>query len=388
MIPSLDRRSLAEARRIVVKVGTRLLCGSKGHLNLNRMESLVQDLSALWKDGRDVILVSSGAIGAGVGRLGLSRKPHTIPEKQAAAAVGQGVLMQHYETLFAPEGIIVAQVLLTADDITCRERYLNARHTLYSLLCYRTIPIVNENDTVAVEEIRFGDNDTLAALVACLVDADLLVLLTDLSGFYTADPHRDRSAQLISEIEEITPEIEAVAGGRGSALATGGMETKLQAAKITMQAGIPLVITSGMQQGSLAAVLKGERVGTLFVPREDRMQARKRWIAFGSPVQGKIIIDEGAVRAILKKGKSLLPGGITAVEGEFEAGNVVSLVGHCGEEIARGISNYPSRAISLIMGRKSKEIKSILGYHDYDEVVHRDNLAIMLQNGVSTEGGR
>lgn len=384
MIPSLDRTAFAEARRIVVKVGTRLLCGSKGQLNLKRMEGLVQELSALWKDGRDVILVSSGAIGAGVGKLGLSRKPRTIPEKQAAAAVGQGILMQHYETLFAPQGIIVAQVLLTGEDITCRERYLNARHTLHSLLCYRTVPIVNENDTVAVEEIRFGDNDTLAALVACLVDADLLVLLTDLDGFYTADPHRDRSAQLIPEIEEITPEIEAVAGGRGSALATGGMETKLQAAKITMQAGIPLVITSGMQQGNLAAILNGEQVGTLFVPREDRMQARKRWIAFGSPLRGKIVIDRGAVRAILKKGKSLLPGGITAVEGEFEAGNVVSLVEPCGQEIARGISNYPSSAISLIMGRKSKEIKSILGYHDYDEVVHRDNLTIILQNGVST----
>jgi len=378
---AFQRAKIKQARRIVVKVGTKILCGNKGQIDLQRMESLVDDLAALWDEGRDVILVSSGAIGAGVGRLGLTRRPRTIPEKQAAAAVGQGILMQHYESFFSPRGITVAQVLLTREDINHRERYLNARHTLQTLMRYRVVPIVNENDTVAVEEIRFGDNDTLAALVACLVDADLLVLLTDLDGYYTEDPRHHEGAQLITEIAEITPEIEASAGGRGSDLATGGMETKIQSAKIAMQAGIPLVIASGMEKGTLAAVLRGESVGTLFVPQEDRMQARKLWIAYGSPVQGKVVVDEGAATALLKRGKSLLPSGVVSAEGTFSAGNVISIVDPSGREIARGITNYNSDALQLIKGHKSREIKEILGYHDYDEIVHRDNLTLVINGG-------
>ncbi|HHW28349.1 MAG TPA: glutamate 5-kinase [Syntrophomonadaceae bacterium] len=376
-----QRAKIKQARRIVVKVGTKILCGNKGQINLQRMESLVEDLAALWDEGRDVILVSSGAIGAGVGRLGLARRPRTIPEKQAAAAVGQGILMQHYESFFSPRGITVAQVLLTREDINHRERYLNARHTLQTLMRFRALPIVNENDTVAVEEIRFGDNDTLAALVACLVDADLLVLLTDLDGYYTVDPRRHEDAQLITEITEITPEIETSAGGCGSDLATGGMETKIQAAKIVMQAGIPLVIASGMKKGTLAAILQGESIGTLFVPQEDRMQARKLWIAFGSPVQGRVVVDEGAAAALLKKGKSLLPSGVVSAEGTFSAGNVISIVDPAGREIARGISNYNSAALQLIKGHNSREIREILGYHDYDEIVHRDNLTLVINGG-------
>lgn len=373
---SQARQALTQARRLVVKVGTSSLCGPRGALHLKRVESLVDDLSFLWKQGKELILVSSGAIGAGVGRLGLARKPSTIPEKQAAAAVGQGILMQHYETAFAPRGIVVAQVLLTREDINNRVRYLNARHTLQALLRFRVLPIVNENDTVAVEEIRFGDNDNLAALVACLVDADLLVLLTDQDGFYTADPKKGSGGRLLAEIPEITREIEELAGGRGSALGTGGMETKLQAARIATGAGIPMVIASGLKPGVLPGLAAGQPVGTLFLPREDRMQARKRWIAFGSPVLGRLWVDQGAAGAILKKGKSLLPGGITAVEGNFEAGSVVSVIDPLGKEIARGISNYPAGAVELIKGHKSQEIKAILGYKDYDEVIHRDNLTV------------
>lgn len=373
-----SRDSLAKSRRIVVKVGTRLLCGTRGQFNIKRMECLGRDLASLWTEGRQLVLVSSGAVGAGVGRLGLSRFPQTMPEKQAAAAVGQGVLMQQYETVFAPLGITVAQVLLTQEDLRERKRYLNARHTFHTLLRYRVIPIVNENDTVAVEEIRFGDNDTLAALVACLIDADLLILLTDMDGFYTADPRKSPDARLISEVSEITPEIEELAGGRGSVLATGGMETKLQAARIATGAGIPMVIASGMQEGILNAVIRGKEVGTLFLPREDRMQARKRWIAFNSPVQGKIYVDRGAASAISKRGKSLLPSGIIGVEGAFEMGNVVSVVDPDGKEIARGISNYSSADVELIKGRNTQEIKAILGYKDYDEVIHRDNLTVMV----------
>ncbi|HAA90767.1 MAG: Glutamate 5-kinase [Thermoanaerobacterales bacterium 50_218] len=371
------REELPKARRLVVKVGTKLLCGNTGQLDMKRMRALTHDLAEVWKHGREVVLVSSGAIGAGVGRLGLSRVPQTIPEKQAAAAVGQGILMHLYEKLFAQEGIVVAQVLLTREDITNRMRYLNARNTLETLFHYKVIPIVNENDTVAVEEIRFGDNDTLAALVACVVDADLLVLLTDMEGFFTRDPHKSGEGKLIHQIEEITPEIEALAGGKGSPLATGGMETKIQAAKITMEAGIPLIIASGLHEGTLLRILEGEEVGTLFVPRHDRMQARKRWIAFGSSVQGRIWIDEGAVVALLRNGKSLLPSGVTDVEGCFEKGAVVSVVDPSGREVARGITNYSADEIRLIKGKKTKEIREILGYKDYDEVIHRDNLTVM-----------
>ncbi len=368
---------MARAGRLVVKVGTKLLCGARGKLNLKRLEEFVGELARIWSEGRELVLVSSGAIGAGVARLGFTRVPQSLPEKQAAAAVGQGILMHLYETYFGKHGIIVAQILLTREDFKDRTRYLNARHTFQTLFRYRVVPIVNENDTVAVEEIRFGDNDTLAALVASLVDADLLVLLTDLEGFFTADPRKAGESSLIPEVTEITPELEACAGGKGSPLATGGMETKLQAAKIAVNSGIPMVIANGMYPGVLARLLKGERVGTLFVPREDRLQARKRWIAFGSPVQGKVFIDQGATEALLEKGKSLLPSGVVGLEGDFEAGNVVSIIDPRGREVARGIVNYSAAELALIKGRKTHEIAKILGHKDYDEVIHRDNLTVI-----------
>lgn len=378
--PVNNRHALSQTRRVVVKVGTRLLCGTKGQFNINRMESLVSDLAALCQE-RELVLVSSGAIGAGVGRLGLTRKPRTIPEKQAAAAVGQCLLMQQYDHLFSYQGLIVAQVLLTRYDIMDRERYLNARYTFETLLTQGVVPVVNENDTVAVEEIRFGENDNLAAHVACLVEADLVILLTDQDGFYDQIPGSDGKGKVIPEIAEITPEIESLAGGRGSALSTGGMVTKLQAARIAMTAGIPLVIANGLKVGAIQRVLNGDPEGTLFVPGTGRMQSRKHWIAFSSPVQGWIYIDQGAAGAVLNKGKSLLPSGILRVEGEFAAGTVVVVADQDGRELGRGISNYSSGAINLIKGHKSTEIRSIIGYHDYDEVIHRDNLTLLVAGG-------
>jgi glutamate 5-kinase len=378
--PVNSRLALSQARRVVVKVGTRLLCGTKGQFNLNRMKGLVSDLAWLRQE-RQLVLVSSGAIGAGVGRLGLARKPRTIPEKQAAAAVGQCLLMQQYDHLFSPRGLIVAQVLLTRYDIMDRERYLNARYTFETLLTQGVVPVVNENDTVAVEEIRFGENDNLAAHVACLVEADLVILLTDQDGFYNQIPSSGGTGQVIPEIAEITPEIEALAGGRGSALSTGGMVTKLQAARIAMTAGIPMVIANGLKAGTVRRVLNGEAVGTLFVPGTGRMQSRKHWIAFSSPVHGWIYVDQGAVGAILNKGTSLLPSGILRVEGEFAAGTVIGVADQNGLELGRGISNYSSGAINLIKGHKSAEISSLIGYHDYDEVIHRDNLTVLEVKG-------
>ena len=388
-LPVNSREALSQTRRVVVKLGTRLICGAKGQFNLSRMESLVADLAWLRQE-RQLVLVSSGAIGAGVGRLGLTRRPRTIPEKQAAAAVGQCILMQQYERFFSNQGVIIAQVLLTRHDIMDRERYLNACHTFDALLNQGVVPVVNENDTVAVEEIRFGDNDTLAAHVASLVGADLVILLTDEDGFYNQVPgypervgHPGKGGELIPEITEITPEIETLAGGHGSALSTGGMETKLQAARIAMAAGIPLVIASGMKAGTIQRVLGGEASGTLFVPGAGRMQSRKHWIAFSSPVQGWIYVDQGAASALLSRGKSLLPSGILRVEGEFGAGTVVGVADQAGRELGRGISNYSSGAVNLIKGHKSTEIRGIIGYHDYDEVIHRDNLVIVAGEPVS-----
>lgn len=367
----------SKAQRIVVKVGTSTLTHKTGKLNLLQLENIVRQLADLCNQGKQVILVTSGAVGAGVEKLGLSGKPKTMPEKQAAAAVGQGVLLHMYEKLFAEYGQVVGQVLLTREDLADRKRYLNARHTFLTLLEFGVLPIVNENDTVAVEEIKLGDNDTLSALVASLVDADLLILLTDTDGLYDGNPRTNPFAKLIPVIEEITPEIERLAGGAGSALGTGGMATKLQAAKIATNSGIPMVIAHGAKPGIIGDIISGHFRGTLFVPGE-RLQSRKRWIAFGSHIQGKLIVDAGAKKALLEDGSSLLPIGITAVEGDFEVGNVVSVVGPEGLEFARGIVNYASWEIEKIKGKNTNQISAILGYKDYDEVIHRDNLVIKL----------
>ncbi|WP_258360312.1 glutamate 5-kinase [Moorella sulfitireducens (nom. illeg.)] len=372
------REALQHACRLVVKVGTSTLTHKTGKLNLERMERVVRELVDQVNSGRQVVLVTSGAVGAGMGRLGLKEKPRTLPEKQAAAAVGQGLLMHMYEKLFSDYGLLVAQVLLTRDDLADRRRYLNSRHTLATLLNLGVVPIVNENDTVAVDEIRVGDNDTLSALVAGLVDADILILLTDTGGLFTSNPQDDENATLLTCVTEITPEIEALAGGAGSTWSTGGMATKIQAARLATSFGIPVVITSGLESGKISAVLRGEGVGTIFIPREHRTHTRKRWLAYGPAAQGRVQVDAGAARAICLNGKSLLPGGVVAVYGEFDQGAIISIIDPDGKEIARGMSNYPAGAIRRIQGRKTKEIVEILGYKDYDEIVHRDNMIVLV----------
>lgn len=367
---------LQKARRLVVKVGTSSLTYETGKLSLTRMEKLVRDLSDILNQGREVILVSSGAVGAGMGKLGLTRSPKTIPEKQAAAAVGQGVLMHIYEKFFAEYSQTVAQVLLTRADLVDRHRYLNARNALNTLLGMGVIPIVNENDTVATEGLKFGDNDTLSAMVAGLVDAEVLIILSDIDGLYTANPREDPRAVLLPVVEEITPEIESSAGGRGSTLAQGGMVTKIQAARIAASSGIFMLVANSEEPQAVRRILEGEPLGTLFLPAGRKLDARHRWIAYGSPVQGDLLVDQGAVEALTNRGKSLLPSGVIGVEGTFEAGYVVRVLAPDRQEIARGITNYSSGALEKIKGRRTSEILGVLGYKDFDEVIHRNNLTV------------
>jgi glutamate 5-kinase len=367
---------LAQAKRIVVKVGSSTLTCSTGKMDLNLINKLTCKLANAENQGKEVILVTSGAVGVGMAKLGMGKKPKSIPEKQAAAAVGQGILLHMYEKMFGEYGQTVAQILLTRDDISDRKRYLNARNTLHTLLGMGIIPIINENDTVAWEEIRFGDNDTLAALVAGLVDADLLIILSDIDGLYTGDPKGDPDAQLIPLIENITPEIEELAGGAGTHLGSGGMQTKIQAAKIAGNAGIPMVIAQGKEPAVLDDILEGREVGTLFLPKEYKLHHRKRWIAFGAELRGALYVDQGAERAIIQAGKSLLPIGVIGLEGNFEPGDIVSIQTADHKEFARGIVDYGVDNVKRIMGHQSHEIEGILGHKDYDYIVHRNNMVL------------
>jgi glutamate 5-kinase len=370
-------RDLTGARRIVVKVGSGLITEAGHGPAADLIARLAGELAALVEDGREVALVSSGAIVTGMARLGLAARPRTIPEKQAAAAVGQSALMWHYEQAFKPHGIRVGQVLLTGQDIADRSRYLNARNTLLALLGFGVLPIVNENDTVAVDEIKVGDNDNLAALVAHLIDADLLVLLTDVDGLYTGDPRRDPDARRLETVAALTDDIHRLVFDSATRVSVGGMGTKLQAAQKANASGIPMVIASGRQPGTLARVLAGEPVGTYFQPRDDRLAARKRWIAFAVPPQGRLVVDAGAKKALTERGKSLLPSGLTGVEGEFSAGAVVALAERHGPEFARGLVNYDAEELRKIRGANTREIERALGYKSFDEVIHRDNLVVL-----------
>jgi glutamate 5-kinase len=371
------RRALPKVKRLVVKVGSGLISAPGQGLLPDRIGALADELAALAKDGREVVVVSSGAIASGMARLGLTHRPRSIPEKQAAAAVGQSALMWHYEQAFARHGIRVAQVLLTQEDISARTRYLNARNTLQVLLRFRVVPVVNENDTVAVEEIKVGDNDNLAALVAHLVDADLLVILTDVDGLYTGDPRVDPEARRLDTVDAVTEEIERLVWDADGQVSVGGMSTKLEAARKVTSSGIPMVIASGRVPGTLRRVLRGEPLGTYFVPRGDRLAGRKRWIAFAVPPQGRLTVDAGARSALVERGKSLLPSGVVEVEGEFHAGEVVSLSAADGKEFARGLTNYDAAELRKIQGAKTKDLEERLGYKSFDEVIHRDNLVLL-----------
>ncbi len=372
---NIMRKGLAQSRRIVVKVGTSTLTHASGQLNLGRIERIVRELADLNNQEREVILVSSGAIGIGSTRMGFKKVPRTMPEKQALAAIGQGTLLHIYEKIFAEYGQTVAQVLLTREDIDDRIRYLNATSAVTALLNMKVIPIINENDTVAIEEIKFGDNDTLSAMVAGLIDADLLLILSDVDGLYDSDPRLNQEARLLGQVEEITDQMEENSHSRGSRFSSGGMLTKLKAARICMAAGVPMVIANSEVEDVIRKIVRGEEVGTLFVPREEKMHARKKWIAFASLSQGSILIDKGAETALVAKGKSLLPSGVLEVRGDFERGMVVAVLSAGSErEIARGMVNYSSQELQLVAGKKSSEIAKILGEKDYDEAIHRNNL--------------
>jgi len=371
------RRALSRIRRVVVKVGSGLVTTPGEGPSSEHIGRIAADLSALVNEGREVALVTSGAIATGVARLGLTARPRSIPEKQAAAAVGQSALMWEYEQAFKKHGIPVGQVLLTGQDISDRSRYLNARNTLLALLGFGVLPVINENDTVAVDEIKVGDNDNLAALVAHLIDADLLVLLTDVDGLYTGNPRQDPSARRLETVEAITDQIQRMVYDASARVSVGGMATKLQAGQKASASGIPMVIASGREAGLLPRLLKGEPIGTYFQPRDDRLAARKRWIAYAVPPQGRLAVDAGAKKALTERGKSLLPSGVVAVDGQFRAGEVVALTLGDEPEFARGLVSYDADEVRLILGAKTADIARRLGYEGVDEVVHRDNLVIL-----------
>ncbi len=373
--PSSDS-PLLTARRVVVKVGSALLVDQEaGRLNRSWLESLIEDLVRLRKRGQQLILVSSGAIALGRRQLGLARGVLRLEESQAAAAVGQIRLAHAYKELLEEQGITVAQVLLTLEDSERRRRFLNARATLEALLALGALPVINENDTVATAEIRYGDNDRLAARVAQMTSADCLVLLSDVEGLFTADPHMDAGAELIDRVMRVTPEIEAMAGRSASSVGSGGMATKILAAKIAVAAGCHMCIAAGHHRHPVRRIEEGARC-TWFVPGATPIAARKQWIAGTLRPAGAIAIDAGALRA-LQEGKSLLPAGVVRALGRFDRGDTVSVIGPDGAEIARGITAYSDTDAARIMGRRSSEIEGILGYRGRDEMIHRDDLVIL-----------
>ncbi len=366
--------------RIVVKIGSNILTESTGGLNYKRIHAIAHDVSLVCGAGYEVVVVSSGAIAAGMEKMGLTEKPREIVLKQAAAAAGQSSLMRAYERSFGRHNKKVAQVLLTRGVVSVRPTYLNSRNTLTTLLSYGLIPIVNENDTVATDEIKFGDNDQLAAIVAGLIEADRLIILSDVEGLYTSDPKKDPTARIIPFVREVTPALEAIAGGAGSKLGTGGMYSKLLAAKKATSFGICVNIVSGKQRGLILSLMSGHHHGTEFISKKRGMTSRKGWIAYAMSPKGTLTLDDGAVNAILKGGKSLLPSGIIRIDGSFVNNEAVFCADPAGNRIAKGIVNYSSVDLEKIKGRKTSEIEKILGTKHEDEIIHRDNL-VVLQKG-------
>lgn len=358
-----------------MKVGSGVLTADAG-LNLHVIKALSLQINQLTAAGREVLLVSSGAMASGMKKIGLTRRPEEIPKRQAIAAVGQAGLMRAYENAFAAYDRKVAQILLTGDDLTSRARYLNARNTLHTLLSWKIIPVINENDTVAVAEIKFGDNDNLSAMITLLMDADILINLTDIGGLYSADPRKNPDARLVAEVLRITKATEKLAGVIPGVLGTGGMLTKIRAARKVTNAGVPMVIAPGLEKDILLKLFSGAPAGTFFHAVGERLSRRKCWIGYTLKPKGFIVIDDGAAAAILKKGKSLLPGGITEVSGDFGAGAAVELRDKKSDSLAVGLVNYSAADIRRIMGCNTCAIRDRLGHKSYDEVIHRDNLTV------------
>lgn len=369
----------SQVKRAVVKVGSNVLT-APGSLNEKAIRSISGQISRLMDNGLEVILVSSGAMASGMKKIGLTERPVEIPKRQAVAAVGQGGLILAYEKAFARYQKKVAQILLTSEDLSDRKRYLNTRNTFSTLLSWRIVPVINENDTVAVESIKFGDNDYLSARICLLLDADVLVILTDIDGLYTTDPRSSKNAELIQMVTTIGKDIEKMAGDIPGALGTGGMSSKIKAARAVTSAGIPMVIANGETPNILMKLFNGKPLGTHFLPKKKRLAGKKRWIAYNLKPRGTIQIDAGALNALLNNGKSLLPIGITGVIGDFEEGSPVKVIADDKNVVGTGLVNYCASDIRKIMGIKTNRIASKLGQKTYDEVIHRDNLVIRPQD--------
>jgi glutamate 5-kinase len=373
----IRKKTFQKARRIVVKVGSSILASIERGLHHEVFSQLAKEISELKRQGYEIVLVSSGAIAAGMEKLGYKTRPQSVTQKQATAAVGQSRLMNIYESCFSRHQQMVAQILLTHDDLSHRRRFLNARNTLLTLLELGIIPIINENDTVVVDEIKVGDNDNLSALVTNLIEADLLIILTNIDGLCDGDPRLNPNARCIPLVEDIDVDMGKIVAGTKSAMSVGGMVSKIQAAKKASRFGIPTVIASGTRKEVLRQILRGKEIGTLILPQATTLSSRKHWIAFNLNPKGDIIVDDGAKKALVQRGKSLLPSGVVKVRGEFDRGDSVSCLGPRGKEFARGLVNYSASELERIKGLKTEQIEKVLGYKYSDEVIHRDDLVVL-----------
>ncbi|MBI2803573.1 MAG: glutamate 5-kinase [Planctomycetes bacterium] len=376
MLDPVRQEIVTQAHTVVVKIGTNVLTGDDGRLDAQRLQALADQVQRLRQTGRKVALVSSGAIGAGVGRLGLSQRPTDLRQLQACAAIGQNFLMRAYQECFDQHNVHTAQILLTASDFDSRARYLNARNTIVTLFEWGVVPIINENDTVSIAEIKFGDNDHLAAMVTNLLQAPLLILLTVVDGLYRTDPRSDPNAQKIATVDHIDMAVMEMAGASQSSLGTGGMRSKLRAARLATAAGESVIMANGAQPGTLDEIFACAPIGTLFLPHGNSLPAWKRWVGFTARPRGKILVNDGARFAVHQQGKSLLPVGVIQVQGTFSKGDVVALCDQAGQEFARGLTNYSSDDAGQILGLRTEKIAEVVGAFPYEEIVHRDNLVV------------